>query len=116
MVAISSLVTGGSARDMDASFTRGHGSGEVPRIASPMPCYPPIAWPGTGLRVPDTDTEAPGPALIHIRHRNLELCPGSVDGHETAAGSGGADPGGGVGSGLELNRGHGSRAGAGGGR
>jgi hypothetical protein len=23
-------------------LTRGHGSGEVPRIASPMPCYPPV--------------------------------------------------------------------------
>ena len=25
--------------------------------------------------MPDTDTEAADPALIHIRHRNLEFCP-----------------------------------------
>ena len=36
----------------------GHGSGEVPRIAPPLPCYPPLAMPDTVARARHTDTEA----------------------------------------------------------
>jgi hypothetical protein len=56
-----------------SSLRWGHGSGEVPRIASPMPCYPPFTRSGpvrAGLTLPQ---RRPGLALIHIRRENMEL-------------------------------------------
>ena len=76
----------------------GHGSGEIPRIASPMPCSPRFAASdtvGTCL-TQDTETGHPRPDTSPAR-KNL------------------AAPVAGAGWGLELNREHGSRAGAGGG-
>ena len=48
---------------------------------------PPVCTVWYGLPVPDTDTEAAGAVLIHIRHRNLLRGP---------AGEGGSDGGGGT--------------------
>ncbi len=39
-------------REFTGGLPEGHGSGEVPRIASPMPCYPPITRPDTGCACP----------------------------------------------------------------